>query len=79
VLLDPQRHGSLEEGYRSHFHPHGRPGNHIFYSIAPMLTLSHYAADENCLVQGLAELGDFFNPLSTPQDLLDMWDLITGP
>ena len=30
-------HGPRSEGYRNHYHPHGRPGGHVFYGIATIL------------------------------------------
>lgn len=30
-------HGPVKDGYRPHYHPHGRPGGHVFYSIAGIL------------------------------------------
>lgn len=52
--------------------PFGRPGIHVFYSMAPLLTLSHYAKGQNCLVQVAAQVADIFNPLALPQDLVDI-------
>jgi hypothetical protein len=65
----------LRDGYRWHYHPFGRPGIHVFYSFAPLLTLSYYAQGESCLVQVVAQIGDVFNPLAAPQDVIDILEL----
>lgn len=65
------------EDYMPHYHPEPRTGAHVFYQIAAGLTLEHYACSD-CFSGKLAWVGDFFNPLSTPQDVIDIVDLING-
>ena len=56
---------------RPHYHVAGREGAaHVFFSAAAALTLSHHARDASPLVQKAAAVGDFFNPLSLPNDLI---------
>ena len=62
-----------EEGM-THYHVNGRSTpSHIFYSAAAAMTLSHYAEGSSPLVRGAAAVGDFFNPLSLPKDLIDAY------
>jgi RHS repeat-associated protein len=69
------RDAAHQEGYMKHYHPNPRTGGHVFYSIAAALTLSHYAECTDCISGQLAAVGDFFNPLATPQDLIDIYEL----
>lgn len=64
---------------RPHFHPvdaaGGKLGQHIFYGlagIASSLTLSNYAEGQGLGLQVAAGIGDLFNPLSVPDDLLSI-------
>ena len=61
---------------RPHYHPAGRKGGHVFYSIASGLTLSKYAEGRGTLVEGAAAVGDFFNPLSIAKDAIDIYDMV---
>jgi hypothetical protein len=61
-----------------HYHPNPRTGGHIFYSVAAALTISHYVQCTDCIEAKLATVGDFFNPLSLPQDIIDIKDTISG-
>lgn len=60
------------DGYMPHYHPSPRTGGHVFYQIAAALTFEHYVQCQDCLQAKLAWVGDFFNPFSTPQDLIDL-------
>ena len=66
-------HGPREEGYRPHYHPFGREGGHVFYSIAPMLTASYYLQGFGCGAQFVGTVLDIVNPLSLPNDLLELY------
>jgi len=48
----------------------------VFYEIASAVTFTGYARCDNCTEATLATIADFFNPLSTPKDLLDLADMI---
>jgi len=71
--IGPELHRGA--GNRSHYHPAGRSGGHVFYSIAAGLTVSHYVG-ENApgIVKAAAAVLDFFNPLGTPNDILQVID-----
>jgi hypothetical protein len=72
----PIRNAAHEEGYMKHYHPKPRTGGHVFYSVAAALTLSHYVEEcTDCVTDELAAVGDFFNPLAIPQDLIDIYEL----
>jgi len=58
-----------------HYHPRDRSG-HFLYSFAGALTFSHYAKGRGYIVEGVAFVGDLFNPLSIPQDILDIKEAI---
>ena len=58
-----------------HYHPVDRSG-HFLYSLAGALTLSHYAEGHGGFFEGAAFVGDLVNPLSLPQDILDIKDAI---
>jgi hypothetical protein len=62
------------KGQYPHYHPAGRKGGHIFYAAAAGLTLSHYAQGHGTLLESLAFVGDLFNPLSLPQDAIDLYE-----
>ena len=40
------------------------------------MTVTSYVRCENCTEATLATIVDFFNPLSTPNDLLDLVDIL---
>ncbi len=61
---------------RPHYHPAGRSGGHIFYSVAAGLTLSRYAEGRGAVVEGLAAVGDFFNPLSIANDVIETYEAL---
>jgi len=62
-------------GNRPHYHAAGRQGGNVFYSVAAALTVSHYVSDDApTIVKVGAEVLDFFNPLATPQDVIDIID-----
>jgi RHS repeat-associated protein len=65
-----ERHGT---GFRYHFHAFGREGGHIFFSVATALTLSSYAEGHGGPAEVAASVGDFFNPLTFPQDIIDLY------
>jgi RHS repeat-associated protein len=73
-------HGAVEEGFRAHYHVAGRPTGvgHIFYNLAAGLTLSHYAEGQGTVAEGAAAIVDLFNPLSTPQDVIEITDEIAS-
>jgi RHS repeat-associated protein len=54
-----------------HYHPRDRSG-HFLYGIAGALTFGHYAEGHGGFLEGAAFVGDLFNPLSLPQDILDI-------
>jgi len=62
-----------------HCHPNPRTGGHIFYSVAAALTISHYVQCSDCIAADLATVGDFFNPLSLPEDAIETYDAVTSP
>ena len=62
------------KGHRPHYHPNPRNGAHVFYSVAPLLTLSYYAEGHGGLLEGAAWIGDLLSPLSIPNDILDIVD-----
>jgi hypothetical protein len=66
-------HGPGQEGFRPHYHPHGRQGGHVFYSIASGLTLQYYLEDYGSVGSTIGFLGDLVNPLSLPKDIFDMF------
>jgi len=65
------------EGRMPHYHPNPRTGSHIFYSIATAVTFSHYVDCDDCIAANIAAVGDFFNPLSAPKDIMDTVDDLT--
>lgn len=73
---DPIRdsaHGPKSEGYKDHYHTNPRNGSHIFYSIAPTLTLTYHVKDCECEgAQAAASLVDLFNPFALPNDLIEL-------
>jgi RHS repeat-associated protein len=67
-----------QEDYMRHYHPKPRTGGHVFYSIAAALTFSNYVpeeCDDNCATDEAASILDFFNPLSAPQDIIDIYEM----
>jgi hypothetical protein len=61
-----------------HYHIHGRVGGHALYGIAAALTVSHYAEGYGSITKGAAFLLDLINPLSLPNDVLEIYDAIRG-
>jgi hypothetical protein len=60
-----------------HYHPNPRTGGHVFYSVASALTLSHYVDEcTDCVKDDLAAIADFFNPLSLPKDVMDIYYML---
>jgi hypothetical protein len=56
-----------------------KTGAKVIYSIAASLTIANYVDErDDCIRDEAAEVADFFNPLSTPKDLIDIYDLITS-
>jgi RHS repeat-associated protein len=56
-----------------HLHPGPHPGKgHIFYSIAAGLTATHYFEGCDCIGETLAPIVDMFNPLSIPQEIINI-------
>jgi RHS repeat-associated protein len=76
-------HGSKEDGYRNHYHAAGDGGGHIFYDVlvgtAAGLTVSHYAEGTGPVLQTLAAAVDLVNPLSLPQDVVEITQEVTDP
>lgn len=72
LLSDPAH--KPEKGQMPHYHPNPKTGSHVFYSIAAAMTFSHYVNCHDCVEEKLADVGDFFNPLSAPQDMIDLYD-----
>ena len=67
-----------QEDYMPHYHPKPRTGGHVFYSMAAALTLSSYVPEEcndECAIDEAASVLDFFNPLSAPQDIIDIYEM----
>ena len=62
-------------GQSPHYHPNPRTGSHVLYQIAAGLTISNYVQCSDCIPATLGAIGDFFNPLSTPKDLLDILEI----
>lgn len=54
----------------------GEGGGHILRGITAPLTFKNYTEGHGDLAEMLGELGDFFNPLSLPNDLLDIADAL---
>jgi RHS repeat-associated protein len=81
AVKDTYTQDMRERGFRDHYHPGSRtPDTHIFYSLAPVLTVPYWTNKlfpDNAVANGAGEIVDFFNPLSLPQDLLDLWDLLS--
>jgi RHS repeat-associated protein len=75
----PTRDPAHAADYMKHYHPNPRTGGHVFYSVAAALTLSHYVQCSDCVAADLATVGDFFNPLSLPEDAIELYDTVTGP
>lgn len=67
---------SKGEGSRPHYHTADRSGGHVFYSIAAGLTFSHYTQGGSTALRVAGEIADFFNPLSLPQDLIEIKQLL---
>lgn len=61
-----------------HYHPADRCGGHILYSVAEGLTVSYYVKDQNEWAHFFAGVLDFFNPLSVPNDVIEVKAVIFG-
>ncbi|MFC4311446.1 RHS repeat-associated core domain-containing protein [Steroidobacter flavus] len=72
--IHPDPRTGSTEGRMPHYHPNPRTGSHIFYSIAGGLTAANYASCTDCAEETLLEVVDWFNPLSAPQDVIDIYD-----
>jgi len=76
-------HGKKKDGFKNHFHPSGGGGGHIFYetliSTAAGLTVSHYAEGSGTVLKTAAAALDLVNPLSLPQDVIDITEEVTDP
>jgi len=70
---DPIKDSPHGPGQNPHFHPNPRTGSHIFYDVAAGLTFSYYFEGCDCAMQQVAPILDFFSPLSTPQDIIDIF------
>lgn len=55
-----------------HYHPADRCGGHILYSVAEGLTVSYYGRDQNEWAKFFAGVLDLVNPLSLPDDVLEV-------
>ena len=75
----PIRDPAHQADYMKHYHPNPRTGGHSFYSVAAALTISHYVSCSDCVAEKLAAVGDFFNPLSLPEDAIEIYDTVTSP
>lgn len=75
--IGPER--SRGAGNRPHYHPAGGKGDHVFYSIAAGLTVSHYVSeDATGLIKTGAAVVDFFNPLAIFNDAIEIVEEIKG-
>lgn len=63
---------------RAHYHISDRTGGHALYGIAAALTVSHYAEGQGSIAEGGAVVIDLINPLSLPNDILEIKDAIFG-
>ena len=74
--IHPDPKTGSTEGRNPHYHPNPRTGSHVFYSIAAALTVSNYfkcdSEEDLCTSSVLANVVDLVNPLSIPQDLIDL-------
>jgi hypothetical protein len=61
-----------------HYHPHGRSGGHVLYDAAAALTLEHAAQGGTDFEKAIARYVDWINPLTVPQDILDIGKAICG-
>lgn len=66
-----------------HYHPNPRTGGHTTWqskgrSIVGGVTLSHWADGQGQAAETAAFIGDFFNPLSIGQDIVDIGDELSG-
>jgi RHS repeat-associated protein len=73
-IWDPAHGG---RGFRPHYHIFGRAGGHVFYSIVAGMTLRHWAAGHGAGLEFVATVGDFFNPLSIPDDVRTLLEHFT--
>jgi hypothetical protein len=73
-------HGSLQDGYRPHYHVAGRPKGfgHVFYGIAGALTFSYWATGHGSTIEWGAAALDLVNPLSLPNDIMDLAHELTN-
>ena len=59
-------HGPVQDGYKPHYHPYGRPGGHVFYSIAGILAPNSLEVSG----RGCATNGQFISAVG--------WDIASG-
>lgn len=75
----PIREGRHRPDWSDHYHANPRTGGKVIYSIAAGLTIANYVDEcDDCIKDEVAEVADFFNPLSTPKDLIDIYDVVTS-
>ncbi len=74
---NPTRDPPHGKGYMPHRHPNPRTGGHVFRELAAAGTIANYVECENCIPAVLAEVADFFNPLSAPNDVIETVDAFT--
>jgi hypothetical protein len=63
---------------RPHYHTHDRSGGHGLYGLAAALTFSHYAEGNGQAAEAVAFGADLINPLSLPNDVLEIRDTIAN-
>ena len=74
----PIREARHRPDWFDHYHANPRTGGKVIYSIASGLTIANYVDEcDDCVKDELAEVADFFNPLGTPKDLIDIYDVLT--
>jgi len=60
---------------KPHFHPNPRTGSHIIWGIAGSLTFTEYAQGNGTVSEVSGFILDLINPLSIPQDVLDIGEM----
>ncbi len=62
-----------------HYHTADRSGGHSFYEsfagLTSYLTASHYTEGQGVIMENVATVIDCFNPLSTPNDIVEIIEL----
>jgi RHS repeat-associated protein len=71
-------HGSKSDGFKPHYHPNGRSGGHVFYKIVGGMTLTYWAEECQCMNTTATQIVDLVNPLSLPNDVVEIIDEVTG-